>query len=137
MQAHLQIHSARKQIDRWLLLMEWQKVFPLQGTGMQKQEVKKHKFAWSNRQIWPWSTKLSRARANRVLPREHTGHRKTLSNNTREDSTHGHHQVVNTDIRLVIFFAAKDVESLYNPQKQDWYLTGSDHKILVPNSDLN
>ena len=61
----------------------------------------------------------------------------TLSNTTREDSTHGHHQVVNTDIRLVIFFAAKDVESLYNPQKQDWYLTGSDHKILVPNSDLN
>ena len=25
---------------------------------------------WSNRQIWPWSTKLSRSKANRVLPRE-------------------------------------------------------------------
>ena len=31
---------------------------------------------WNNRQIWPWSTKLSRAKANRVLPREHTGHSK-------------------------------------------------------------
>ena len=31
---------------------------------------------WSNRQIWPWSTKLSRAKANRVLPRECTGHSK-------------------------------------------------------------
>ena len=30
------------------------------------------------------------------------------SNNTREDSTHGHHQMVNTKIRLIILFAAKD-----------------------------
>ena len=34
------------------------------------------------------------------------------SNNTREDSTHGHHQMVNTEIRLIIFFAAKDGEVL-------------------------
>ena len=30
----------------------------------------------------------------------------------REDSTHGHHQMVNTEIRLIIFFAAKDGEAL-------------------------
>ena len=30
----------------------------------------------SNRQIWPWSTKRSRTKANRVLPGEHTGHSK-------------------------------------------------------------
>ena len=30
----------------------------------------------SNRQIWPWSTKRSRSKANRVLPRECTGHSK-------------------------------------------------------------
>ena len=30
----------------------------------------------SNRQIWPWSTRWSRAKANRVLTREHTGHSK-------------------------------------------------------------
>ena len=34
------------------------------------------------------------------------------SNNTREDSTHGHHQMVNMEIRLIIFFAAKDGEAL-------------------------
>ena len=28
------------------------------------------------RQIWPWRTKQSRAKANRVLPRDHTGHSK-------------------------------------------------------------
>ena len=30
------------------------------------------------------------------------------SNNAREDSTHGHHQTVNTKVRLIILFAAKD-----------------------------
>ena len=45
------------------------------------------------------------------------------SNNTREDSTHGHHQIVNTEIRLIIFFAAEDGEALYSQQNQDWDLT--------------
>ena len=39
---------------------------------------------------------------------------KTSSNNTREDSAHGHHQMVNTEIRLIIFFAVKDREDLYS-----------------------
>ena len=43
---------------------------------------------------------------------------KPSSNNTREDSTHGHHQMVNTKIWLIILFAAKDVEALYSQQKQ-------------------
>ena len=36
------------------------------------------------------------------------------SNNTREDSTNGHQQMVNTKVRLTIFFAAKDGEALYS-----------------------
>ena len=47
----------------------------------------------------------------------------TPSNNTREDSTHGYHMMVNTEIRLIMFFAAQDGEALYNQQKQDWELT--------------
>ena len=31
--------------------------------------------------------------------------------------THGHHQMVNTKIRLIIIFAAKDGEALYSQQK--------------------
>ena len=50
-----------------------------------------------------------------VFSREHTGHSKLpLFNNTREDSTHGHHQMVNPKIRLIIFFAVKDGEVLYS-----------------------
>ena len=59
---------------------------------------------------------------NRVLPREHTGHSKHLPT-PREDSKHGHHKMVNTKIRLIIFFAAKDGEALHSQQKQDWELT--------------
>ena len=60
------------------------------------------------------------------------------SNNTREDSTHGHHQVVNTEIRLIIFFAAKDREALCSQQKQDRELTVAQiMNSLLQNSDLN
>ena len=60
------------------------------------------------------------------------------NNNTREDPTHGHHQMVNTKIRLIIFFVAKDGEVLYNQQKQDQELTVAQiMNSLLPNSDLH
>ena len=62
----------------------------------------------------------------------------TSSNNTREDSIHGHHQMVNTEISLIIFFAAKDGESLYSQPKQDRELTVAQiMNSLLPNSDLS
>ena len=42
---------------------------------------------------------------------------------TQEKTTPEHHQMVNSEIRLIIFFAAKDEEALYIQQKQDWELT--------------
>ena len=62
---------------------------------------------------------MSRAKANKVLPREHTGHSKHPLPTTRDNSTHGHHQMVNTKIRLITLFATKDWEALYSQQKQD------------------
>ena len=60
------------------------------------------------------------------------------SNNTREDSTHGHQQMVNTEIKLIIFFADKDGEALYSQQKQDWQLSVAQiMNSLLANSDLN
>ena len=53
----------------------------------------------------------------------HRSEQTPSSNNTRKDPTHGQHQMVNTKIRLIIFFAAKDGEALYSQQKQDWELT--------------
>ena len=53
------------------------------------------------------------------------------SNNTREDSTQGHHQVVNTEIRLIIFFAAKDGEALQATKTRPGADCGSDHELLI------
>ena len=41
--------------------------------------------------------------------------------------------MVNTEIRLIIFFAAKDGEAVYSQQQQkkDQELTGSDHELLI------
>ena len=49
---------------------------------------RKSRNTWSNRQIWPWSTEWSRAKANRVLPREHTGHSKQRLPTTQEKMLH-------------------------------------------------
>ena len=46
--------------------------------------------------------------------------------------------MVNTEIRLIILFAAKDEEGLYRQQKQDRELTVAQiMNSLLPNSDLN
>ena len=59
--------------------------------------------------------------------------------NTREASTHGHHQMVNSEIRLIIFFAAKVGDALYSQQKQDhWDLTVAQiMNSLLQNSNLS
>ena len=61
--------------------------------------------------------KMKHAKANIVLPRECIGHSKHLLPTTQEKTTHGHHQMVNTKIRLIIFFAARDGETLYTVSK--------------------
>ena len=76
--------------------------------------------------------------ANRVLPREGTGHRKHLLPTTQEKTTHGHLQVVNTEIIFIILFSVKDGEALYSQQKQDQELTvGQIMNSILPNSVLN
>ena len=71
------------------------------------------------------------------MPRKCTGHSKHhLPTTQREDSTHGHHQMVNTEIRLIIFYAAKDGEAIYSQQKQAQELTVTQiMNSLLPNSD--
>ena len=45
--------------------------------------------------------------------------------------------MVNTQISLIVFFAARDEEALYSQQKQDWELTVAQiMNSLLPNSDL-
>ena len=46
---------------------------PFQYRGLECKS-RQSRNTWGNNQIWPWNTEWSRAKANRVLPREHTGH---------------------------------------------------------------
>ena len=44
--------------------------------------------------------------------------------------------MIDTEIRLIIFFVAKDGEALYSQEKQDWELTVAQiMNSLLPNSD--
>ena len=62
----------------------------------------------------------------------------TLFQQHKRDSTHGHHQMVNTEIRLIVFFAAKNGEVLYSQQQQDQELTVAQiMNSLLQNSVLN
>ena len=81
----------------------------------------------------------SRAKTNRVLPREHPGHSKHPLPTTQEKTLHMDiSRWSNTEIKLIIFFAAKDGEALYSQQKQDQELTMAQiMNSLWPNSDLN
>ena len=74
---------------------------------------------------------MKQGKANRVLQRECTGNSKHPLPTTQDKTTHGHHQMVNTKIRLIILFAAKCGGALYSQQKQDQELTGSDHELLI------
>ena len=64
-----------------------QKRCPFHYRGLECKS-RKSRNTWGNRQIWPWNTEWSRAKANRVLPREHTGHSKYPLPTTQEKTLH-------------------------------------------------
>ena len=115
-----------------------QKKCPFHYRGLECKS-RKSRNTWSNRQILPWSTEWSRAKANRVFPREGTGQSKHPLPTTQETTLHKDIiRMVNTKIKLIIFFAAKNGKASYSQQKQDWELTVAQiMNSLLPNSDLN
>ena len=77
-------------------------------------------------------------RLTEILPRKQTGHSKHPFSTTQKMTTRGHHQMVNTKIRLIISFAAEDGEALYSQQTQDLELTVAQIiSSLLQNSGLN
>ena len=81
---------------------------------------------------------MKQGKANRVFSRECSGHSQHLLPTTQEMTSHGHQQMVNTEIRLIILIAAEDGKTLYSQQKQDWELTVAQiMNSLLQNLDLN
>ena len=87
---------------------------------------------WNNRQIWPWSMEWSRAKANRVLPREHTGHCKHPLPTTQEKTLH-------VDITRwptpksydYILCSQRWISSIQSAKTRPGADCSSDHKLLI------
>ena len=103
--------------------------------GMHKQEVKRYQEQQANLAL---EHKMKQGKGQqRFAKKTHWPQQIPSSNKTRKDSTHRHHQMVNTEITLILFFTAKDGEALQSQQKQNWELTVVQIMNLLPNSDLN
>ena len=81
----------------WSWTVLWRHTWPFRTDTPQKcpfhyrgLECKSRKLrnTWGSRQIWPWNMEWSRAKANRVLPRERTGHSKHPLPTTQEKILH-------------------------------------------------
>ena len=93
---------------------------------------RKSRNTWSNRQIWPWSAGWSRAKANRVLPRKCTDHKKHPLPTTQDKlytwtSPDGQHQN-QTDYILCSQRWRSSIQSTKTRPGAD---CGSDHELLI------
>ena len=99
---------------------------------------RKSRNTWSNRQIWPWGTEWSRAKANRVLPREHTGHSKHPLPTTQEKTLHMDITRWPTLKSDWLYSLQPKMEKLYKSAEKDQELTEAQiMNSLLSNSNLN
>ena len=100
---------------------------------------RKSRDTWRNVQVCPWSTKWSRAKANKVLSREHIDHSKHPLPIIQEKTLHvdiTRWSILKSD--LIIFFTVKDGEVQHSQQKQDLELTVAQiTSCLLQNSGFN
>ena len=67
-----------------------------------------------------------------VLPRECIGHSKYHLPTTQEKTTHGHCQMANTEMRLIIFFySQRRRSSIQSAKTKPGADCGSDHELLI------
>ena len=100
---------------------------------------RKSRNTWSNRQVWPWNMEWSRAKTNRVLPRKNAlvtanplfqQHKRRLYTWTSPDGQHQNQ----TDYILCTQRWRSSIQSAKTRPGAD---CGSDHELLIANSDLN
>ena len=131
----------------WIWTVLWRPTRPFKTNTCQKcpfiyrgLECKsgKSRNTWSNRQIWPWSTKQSRSRLTEFCQENALVIANTIFQQHNRRLYTWTSPTVNAEIRLIIFFAAKGGEALYSQQKQDRERTVAQiMNSLLPNSDLD
>ena len=94
---------------------------------------RKSRNTWSNKQIWPWNTEWSRAKANRVLSREHTGHIKHPLPTTQEKTLHMDITRWSTPKSDCLYSLQSKLEKLYTVSKNktwNWLITQIMNSLL-------
>ena len=109
-----------------------QKRCPFQYRGLECKS-RKSRDTWGNRQVWPWGTKWSREKANRVLPRQHTDHSKHPLPTTQEKTPHMDITRWSIPKSDWLYSLQPKMEKLYPVSKNK---TGQLMDPLLPNSDL-
>ena len=121
--------------------VSWLPTFSFQSHVMKKMSFhyrglecksRKSRNTWSNRQIWPWCTEWSRAKANRVLPRERSGHSKHPLPTTQEKTLHM--DITRWSTRKsdwLILYSQRWRSSIQSANIRRGADCGSDHELLV------
>ena len=93
---------------------------------------RKSRDTWSNRQVWPWGIKWSRAKSNRILSRKHAGHDKHPFAMTQEMTLHmdiTRWSILKSDCLCSL---QPKMEKLYTVSKtKSGSKHGSDHELLI------
>ena len=114
-----------------------QKRCPFHYRGLECKS-RKSRNTWSNRQIWPWDTEWSRAKAYRVLPRKCTGHSKQPLPTTQEKTLHIDITRWSTPKSDQLYSLQPKIEKLYTVSTTRLELTVAQiMNSLLPNSDSN
>ena len=120
-----------------LLKLTCKKKYPFHYRGLECKS-RKSRNTWRNRQIWPWNVEWSRVNLVEFCQENALVIANTLFQQHKRRLYTWTHQMVNTEIRLIIFFAAKDGEALYSQKKEERQLTVAQiMNSLLPNSDSN
>ena len=86
---------------------------------------------WSNRQVWPWSIEWSREKANRVLPKEHTGHSKHPLPMTQNTTLHMDITSLSIPKSDYVLCSQRWRSSIQSAKTRLGADCGSDHELLI------
>ena len=108
-----------------------QKRCPFHYRGLECKSSKSRN-TWSNGKIWPWSTEWSRAKTNRVLPRERIDHSKHPLPTTQEKTLYMEITRRPTLKSDWLYSLQPKMEKLYTVSKNKTGADcGSDHELLI------
>ena len=94
-------------------------------------KTRKSRNTWSNRQIWPWSTERRGQRLIEFCHKNALVVANALFQQHRRRLTRGHHQMINTEIRLIILCSQKWKSSIQSAKTRPGADCGTDNELLI------